>query len=54
MMLYFNAPEQEKAYPMKESMKELFTPENQNNKKHDTHFGKTSCYNGRGMDQKNG
>ena len=31
-MLYFNAPGQEKAYPMKELMKELFTPENQDNK----------------------
>ena len=31
-MLFFNAPGQEKAYPMKELMKELFTPENQDNK----------------------
>ena len=31
-MCYFNAPGQEKAFPMKELMKELFTPENQDNK----------------------
>ena len=31
-MLYFNAPGQEKVYPMKELMKELFTPKNQDNK----------------------
>ena len=31
-VIYFNAPGQEKAYPMKELMKELFTPENQDNK----------------------
>ena len=31
-MLYFNAPGQEKAYTMKELMKELFTPKNQDNK----------------------
>ena len=44
-MLYFNAPGQEEAYLMKELIK---------GKKHDTHFGKISCYNGRGMDWKNG
>ena len=32
MMLCFNAPGQEKADPMKELMKELFTHENQDNK----------------------
>ena len=31
-MCYFNAPGQEKAFPMKELMKELITPENQDNK----------------------
>ena len=31
-MIYFNAPGQKKAYPIKELMKELFTPEKQDNK----------------------
>ena len=31
-MLYFNAPGQEKAHPMKELTKGLFTTENQDNK----------------------
>ena len=31
-MFYFNSPGQDKAHPMKELMKELFTPEDQDNK----------------------
>ena len=31
-MCYFNAPGKDKAHPMKELVKELFTPEDQDNK----------------------
>ena len=54
-MLYINLPGQEKAHPMKELAKELFTLEDQDNKNTPPILKElSSCYDIKTMDCKNG